>query len=509
MPGLHGGMAFTYRNPARSTDPDRRPPGCRSSRGRRRWRLPTHRSADRPGRPPARPGGGVRPRRPLRRAPGRARSGRRPAAGRRLAGRVVVDDNALVDREAAYRAGLGWYGKNANLLLPGRGSWFVLGSVLTTAPLPADPAPVADGCGACRRCIDACPTGAIVGPGRGRRPPLSGLAGPGRPATSRSSTGTRSATASTAATTARRSARSTAAATRRRSPRRQSGGNVSSTSSTCWRRATTSCWPGTAGGTSRAASPRYLRRNALVVLGNVGRADDPEVAATLRRYLRRPRPACSGSMPRWAARSSRARPSSARRVKHLLVTNDFPPKIGGIQSYLWELWRRLPPDDVTVLTTPHAGCRGVGREPSPSASSAREQQVLLPTRALARRIDRLADEVGANSCCSTRRCRSAGSGRRSTALRPRRSTAPRSRCPAGCPAPSRPAAIACCGGPSWSWRPAVTRRPRPSGRPGGRCRSWSSRPGSTPTLPAADRRARAATRAGFGLPAGRQASCSG
>ena len=33
---------------------------------------------------------------------------------------------------------------------------------------------------------------------------------------------------------------------------------------------------------------------------------------------------------------------------HLLVTNDFPPKIGGIQSYLWELWRRLPPDDVTV-----------------------------------------------------------------------------------------------------------------------------------------------------------------
>jgi len=42
-------------------------------------------------------------------------------------------------------------------------------------------------------------------------------------------------------------------------------------------------------------------------------------------------------------------------VKHLLVTNDFPPKVGGIQSYLWELWRRLPPDEVTVLTTPYAG----------------------------------------------------------------------------------------------------------------------------------------------------------
>jgi len=44
-------------------------------------------------------------------------------------------------------------------------------------------------------------------------------------------------------------------------------------------------------------------------------------------------------------------------VRHLLVTNDFPPKIGGIQSYLWELWRRLPPDDVTVLTTPQDGWR--------------------------------------------------------------------------------------------------------------------------------------------------------
>jgi phosphatidylinositol alpha-1,6-mannosyltransferase len=41
-------------------------------------------------------------------------------------------------------------------------------------------------------------------------------------------------------------------------------------------------------------------------------------------------------------------------IKHLLVTNDFPPKIGGIQSYLWELWRRLPPEDVTVLTSPYA-----------------------------------------------------------------------------------------------------------------------------------------------------------
>src|SRR5206468_10088510 len=79
--------------------------------------------------------------------------------------RVLVDDNALVDREAAYRAGLGWYGKNANVLLPGAGSWFVLGSVVTDAPLPAADHEVPDGCGSCTRCIDACPTGAIVAPG--------------------------------------------------------------------------------------------------------------------------------------------------------------------------------------------------------------------------------------------------------------------------------------------------------------------------------------------------------
>ncbi len=50
---------------------------------------------------------------------------------------VFADDNSIVDREVAYRAGIGWFGKNANILLPGAGSWFVLGCVITTAPLPA------------------------------------------------------------------------------------------------------------------------------------------------------------------------------------------------------------------------------------------------------------------------------------------------------------------------------------------------------------------------------------
>jgi epoxyqueuosine reductase len=70
-----------------------------------------------------------------------------------------------VDREAARRAGIGWYGKNTNLLVPGQGSWFVLGGVVTDAPLPVASEPTADGCGACHRCLPACPTGALVAPG--------------------------------------------------------------------------------------------------------------------------------------------------------------------------------------------------------------------------------------------------------------------------------------------------------------------------------------------------------
>jgi epoxyqueuosine reductase len=157
--GLHGGMNFTYRNPDRSTDPGRVVAGARSIVvGARRYPAPARSS--RGARVAAYAGDDHY--RALRQSLDAI------AAHLRAAGwtaRVLVDDNALVDREAAYRAGLGWYGKNANVLLPGQGSWFVLGSVVTTAPLDVDDAPVADGCGACRRCIDGCPTGAIVAPG--------------------------------------------------------------------------------------------------------------------------------------------------------------------------------------------------------------------------------------------------------------------------------------------------------------------------------------------------------
>ena len=79
----------------------------------------------------------------------------------------------------------------------------------------------------------------------------------------------------------------------------------------------------------------------------------------------------------------------------LLVTNDFPPKHGGIQSYLHELWRRLPPEETTVLTTAFPGAAAWDREQAFRVERTR-QKVLFPTPALARRIDALATEVRAD-----------------------------------------------------------------------------------------------------------------
>ena len=81
-------------------------------------------------------------------------------------------------------------------------------------------------------------------------------------------------------------------------------------------------------------------------------------------------------------------------MKHLLVTNDFPPKIGGIQSYLWELWRRLPADDVTVLTAARPGAEAFDRAAGFRIDRVSDR-VLLPRAGLRRRIDQLAAEVGA------------------------------------------------------------------------------------------------------------------
>ncbi|WP_419945666.1 tRNA epoxyqueuosine(34) reductase QueG [Candidatus Poriferisodalis sp.] len=74
---------------------------------------------------------------------------------------IVCDDNRLTDRAAAARAGLGWLGRNTMLLSRELGSWTVLGSVVTTAGLPVAAEAQPDGCGPCRRCQTACPTGAL------------------------------------------------------------------------------------------------------------------------------------------------------------------------------------------------------------------------------------------------------------------------------------------------------------------------------------------------------------
>lgn len=76
-------------------------------------------------------------------------------------------------------------------------------------------------------------------------------------------------------------------------------------------------------------------------------------------------------------------------ARHLLVTNDFPPKIGGIQNYLWELWRRLPPDEVLVHTTPYRGADAFDAE-QPFEIVRSPEPVLLPQPLLVRRVDRLA-----------------------------------------------------------------------------------------------------------------------
>lgn len=165
--GLSADMQFTYRNPDRATDPSRALPGARSIVvGAKSYRR-------RPSEVPDRSGSLVgeaqiaeyvwEPHYAQLREALDDIAQHLKAQGWKA--RVLVDDNALVDRAAAYRAGIGWWGKNSNILIAGAGSRFVLGSVITDAVLTPALEPVADQCGPCRRCFDACPTDAIVADG--------------------------------------------------------------------------------------------------------------------------------------------------------------------------------------------------------------------------------------------------------------------------------------------------------------------------------------------------------
>jgi len=294
--GLHGGMHFTYGNPQRATDPASVLPGARSLVvGARSYRaaIPPQ---------PATPSGRVARYSwrdhyaPLRQAL-EVVADRLRALGHDAV--VLVDDNRLMDREAAVRAGLGWYGKNTNVLLPDHGSWFVLGSVVTDAVLPAA-IPVADGCGACARCLPACPTGALVAPGvlDARRCLAHLLQAPGDfPVEFREALGDRLY----GCDDCQEACPPNRLEDRRRPPA------PAAVDDEAWVPVLAVLAASDDELLSRHGrwyipkrQPRYLRRNALVVLGNIGDGADPDVVAALRRALADPDPMLR-SHAAWAA----------------------------------------------------------------------------------------------------------------------------------------------------------------------------------------------------------------
>jgi epoxyqueuosine reductase len=311
--GLHGGMQFTYRNPARSTDPRRILPGARAlvvgAWGYRRADPEGQNHTEGQGHAESHAGlgaqGGEPPlhERPVGRvaryswqdhyAPLRAALGeladRLRADGWRA--RVVCDDNALVDRAAAHRAGLGWYGKNSLLLLNGLGSWYVLGTVVTDAPLPlpgGDPQVHGQGCGSCSRCMSACPTGAIVAPGvvDARRCLAWLVQAPGSfPEELRSALGDRIYGCDECQQVCPINR-----LTDRRSPPVIAHDHAEPTVDLLALLAASDDELLERHGRWYIAKrdPRYLRRNALVALGNTGRGEDPAVEAALTRALADP-----------------------------------------------------------------------------------------------------------------------------------------------------------------------------------------------------------------------------
>jgi epoxyqueuosine reductase len=155
--GLFADMRFTMARPEESCHPETLLPGARTviSAALCYW-LP---EPDRP------PGHGRLPRYTWFDAYEQLRE-RLDALARRIGGsyRVLVDANQHVDREAAARSGVGFYGKNTLLITRRHGSWVALGTLVTDVELEPTP-PLDLDCGECRLCIDACPTGALDEPG--------------------------------------------------------------------------------------------------------------------------------------------------------------------------------------------------------------------------------------------------------------------------------------------------------------------------------------------------------
>jgi epoxyqueuosine reductase len=155
--GLFADMKFTIARPEESCHPETLLPGARTV-------ISAALCYYAPG-PEPRPGDGRLPRYTWTDAYAVLRE-RLDELGRRLGGgyRVLVDANQHVDREAAARAGVGFYGKNTLLITRRHGSWVVLGTLVTDVELETTP-PLHTDCGSCTLCIEACPTGALDEPG--------------------------------------------------------------------------------------------------------------------------------------------------------------------------------------------------------------------------------------------------------------------------------------------------------------------------------------------------------
>ncbi len=318
--GLSGDMQFTYRNPERSTDPARILPGARSlvvgAWNYRRHEPDESQAPDEPDQPHRSDDDGSRSR-PAGSVAGYARRDHYASLRRGLdamAGHlgglgwrtvVVCDDNALTDRAAAHRAGIGWFGKNSLILVPGSGSWVVLGAVVTDADLapsaPGGPADHAEGCGSCSRCLTACPTGALVAPGvLDARRCLAWLvqATGSFPEQYRRALGGRIY----GCDECQRVCPINRVAERRTpapAPEVDSQPHVDLlallTASDADLMTAHGRWY------IPDRDPRYLRRNALVALGNVGDGSDPATVEVLRRWLRTDDPLLA-EHAQWAAR---------------------------------------------------------------------------------------------------------------------------------------------------------------------------------------------------------------
>lgn len=160
--GLNAELKFTYKDPASATDIRRTFPWARSLVVGIRSYLPEAGfSMRQPGRARIARFAIEDPYRPLGEALDVMASELRAQGSR---AEVLADDDRLVDRAAAVRAGVAWWGKSTMAITPGLGPWFVIGSVATDAELQPD-APMKRDCGTCDACLPACPTGALVAPG--------------------------------------------------------------------------------------------------------------------------------------------------------------------------------------------------------------------------------------------------------------------------------------------------------------------------------------------------------